>query len=119
MAHDSSSEPVDDVAVGPNPIVGPTADNLVYESRIEYEGTDEVAVIVVDAIANIRDMPVTDLVGRIDDAVDPDALDRIVRPLPDGTARSGWVTFHLCDCLVRLSGDGRLQIFDGREGSGD
>lgn len=119
MAHDPSPETVDDSTAGVDPIVGSTDDNLVYETRIEYRGTEEVAVIIVDAIADVKDVPVANLVGRIDDAVDPDALDRIVRPLPDGTPRSGRVTFSLCDCTVRLSGDGRLQIFEGSEGSGE
>lgn len=118
MADESSSETVATSSPSTNPVVGPTADDLVHETEIEYEGADEVAVIVVDAIAEARDCPVPDLVDRIDDAVDPDALNRIVRPLPDGTPRRGWVTFHLCDCLVRLSGDGRLQIFDEKERSG-
>lgn len=90
----------------------PTADNLVHESRIEYANGGDVAVTIVDVIAEVQNEPVTDLLSRIDDAVDPGALDRIVRPLPDGTHRSGWVTFYLCDCTVRLYGDGRLKIFD-------
>lgn len=89
-----------------------TPDQLVHESRITYDGGQEVSVTVVDVISRIRDRPVTKLVHRIDEAVDPDALDRIVRPLPDGTPRNGWVTFRVCDCTVRLHGDGLLQIYD-------
>lgn len=110
----SDSPPADrrDRESGATPFVEPHAADLVYETRIEYGGTEEVAVTVVDAIAEVRDRPVSELVSRIDEAVEPDALDRIVRPLPDGTPRTGRVTFPLCDCLVRLSGDGRLRIFD-------
>lgn len=90
----------------------PTADNLVHESRIRYETGGDVAVTIVDVIAEVKNKPIEDLLSRIDEAVDPGALDRIVRPLPDGSPRSGWVTFALCDCTVRLYGDGRLKIFD-------
>lgn len=100
-------------------VPGSTADQLVHESYISYEAREEVSVTIVDVIAEIRDQPVTDLVPRIDGAVDPDALDRIVRPLPDGTPRSGMVTFRVGDCLVRLHGDGLLQIYDSPEGPVD
>lgn len=115
----SDTPPVDrpDGESGARPVVEPHDANLIYETRIEYGGTEEVAVAVVEAIAEVRDRPVSELVSRIDDAVEPDALDRIVRPLPDGTPRTGRVTFPLRDSLVRLDGDGRLRIFD-RGGSG-
>lgn len=90
-------------------------DRLLYESRISYEEREEVAVTIVDVISEVRNRPVSELVSRIDEAVDPDALDRIVRPLPDGTPRTGWVTFRLCDCTVRLSGDGLLHIYGSAE----
>lgn len=92
-----------------------TADHLVHESYISYEAREEVSVTIVDVIAEIRDQPLTELVPRIDGAVDPDALDRIVRPLPDGTPRTGVVTFSVSDCLVRLHGDGLLRIYDSSE----
>lgn len=93
----------------------PPADDLVHESRIRYDNGADVAVTIVDVLAEVQNQPVTDLLSSIDDAVDPGALDRIVRPLPDGTPRNGWVTFALCDCTIRLYGDGRLQIFDDAE----
>lgn len=96
--------------------VAPSPDTLIAETRVTFDGREDVAVTVVDAIATERDKPVSALVSRIDDAVDPDALNRIVQPLPDGTRRTGWVTFFICDCMVRLHSDGRLQIFDCPDG---
>lgn len=91
-------------------------DNRIADTQVTFDGREGVAVMVVDEIAEERDEPVTALVSRIDEAVDPDALNRIVRPLPDGTRRTGRVTFFFCDFMVRLHGDGRLQIFDCRDG---
>lgn len=90
-------------------------DDLVAESRVTFDGPEDVAVSVVDVIAKEGEEPVTELVSRIDEAVDPDALNRIVRPHSDGTTRNGRVTFILCDYLVRLHSDGRLQVFDSVE----
>lgn len=105
-----------DGATESKPVTGPgnlrTTDNLVHESYVSYEAREEVSVTIVDVISEIRNQPATDLVPRIDRAIDPDALDRIVRPLPDGTPRNGWVTFRVCECLVRLHGDGLLRIYD-------
>lgn len=89
--------------------------NLVAESWVTFDGPEDVAVSVVDVIARESGEPVTELVSRIDEAVDPDALNRIVRPLSDGTTRSGLVSFVLCGYLVRLHSDGHLQVFDGVE----
>lgn len=89
-----------------------SADNLIAETRVTFDGSEDVAVAVVDVIARERGEPVSELVSSIDEAVDPDALNRIVRPHADGSTRTGWVTFFLCDCMVRLYSDGRLQIFD-------
>lgn len=93
-------------------------DNRLVDTQVTFDGRGDVAVMVVDEISEERDESVTALVSRIDEAVDPDALNRIVRPLPDGTSRTGRVTFFFCDCLVRLHSSGRLQIFDCRDGSG-
>lgn len=103
-------------AANGSPSIAPSPGTLIAETQVTFDGREDVAVTVVDAIATERDEPVTELVSRIDEAVDPDALNRIIRPLPDGTRRTGWVTFFLCDCLVRLHSDGRLQIFACRDG---
>lgn len=96
--------------------VSPSPDNRIADTQVTFDGHEDVAVVVVEEIAEERDEPVTALVSCIDEAVDTDALNRIVRPLPDGTRRTGRVTFSFCDYLVRLHNDGRLQIFDCRDG---
>lgn len=97
---------------------------LLYEDSVDLAaGSDELAVTIVESMAEVTDRPVTELVERITEAVDPDALDRVFRPLPDGRRRTGLVSFLFCGCRVTLDSLGRLRIhrpeFDPGTGAGD
>lgn len=92
----------------------PTDDHLVSEQPVEFSGPSELSVTIVEAIADVRDVDVTDLVPRVREAVDPDALERTFRRRPDGSRRDGWVTFFCCGCRVIVDSTGHLTIYDSR-----
>lgn len=110
----ASPATVDATAVDATETPLPTDDRLVYDQHVDFGGPAELSVTIVEAIADVRDVDVTDLVPRIRRAVDPDALERIFRQHPDAPDRDGWVTFFLCDCRITVDSTGRLSIYDGR-----
>lgn len=95
------------------PVV-PEDEQLVHDGYVEFGGRDEIVVDVVEAIADVRDVPVVELVPNIQKAVDPDGLEHVFRQHPDASDREGWVTFFFRDCRVVLQSDGRLRIYDQR-----
>lgn len=84
--------------------------DIVMEHDFE-DPTSELTVTVVDAVASAVEISPTEVVPRVNDKVDPDALDRIFRPKPDGTPRQGRLTFELLDCLVTVVGDGAVLVY--------
>lgn len=113
----ASSASVDATAFDATETPPPTDDHLVYDQHVDFGGPSELPVTIVEAIAEVRDADVTELVPRIHRAVDPDALERIFRQHPDGHERDGWVTFFLCGCRITVDSTGRLSIYDGRAGA--
>lgn len=113
---DSAPSPatVDATPVDATETPRPTDDHLVYDQHVDFGGPAELPVTIVEAVAEVRDVDVTDLVPRIHRAVDPDALERIFRQHPDGHERDGWVTFFLCGCRITVDSTGHLSIYDGR-----
>lgn len=88
---------------------------LVYRTEYEYGNeTDGLTVIIVDALADVTDVSPTEIVPRISESVDPDALERVFRPLPDGSRRDGRLTFYLLDFRISLDGNGTVSIYDCR-----
>lgn len=87
--------------------------NVVFETTYEYgEAKDGLTVVIIDAIADALDVSPTEVVPRISESVDPDALERILRPLPDGTEREGHLTFFLMDYRITVFGDGTVRIVE-------
>ncbi|RLM63011.1 HalOD1 output domain-containing protein [Halorubrum sp. Atlit-26R] len=74
--------------------------------RFEYDGETEVAVAVVEAVAEVADVDPTELVPRVNDVIDPDALDRCVRSGPPGAA----VSIPFDDYRVTVRGTGTLTV---------
>lgn len=105
---DSDASPADDRP----PVVGPAAEPSVEVQHDFADSTAELTVTVIDAVATARDVSPTEVVPRVSDRVDPDALDRIFRPLPDGNTRQGRVAFELLDCLVVIDGDGTVRVYN-------
>lgn len=89
---------------------------LVFQTEYEYgTETDGLTVVIVDALASETDVSPTELVPCISESVDPDALERVLRPLPDGTRRDGRLTFYLLEFRITIDGDGTVSIYDCRE----
>lgn len=87
--------------------------SLVFETTHEYgTETDELTVLIVDAIASELNVSPAKFVSKINEAVNPDAMERILRPLPDGTKRNGQLTFFLHGFRISIHGDGTVRIFD-------
>lgn len=83
-----------------------------FETTYEYgETIDGLTVTIVDGLSEVRDVPPTEIVPRMNESVDPDALERIFRPLPDGSRRRGSVTFYLLDCRVTVDSHGTVRIY--------
>lgn len=91
----------------------------VFETQYEYsDASDSLTVIIIDAIADELDISPTEVVPKISEAVDPDALERILRPLPDGQQRNGTLVFTLLDFRIRIESDGIVRMYDARESGG-
>lgn len=83
-----------------------------YEVQFDYrDDYDSMTIAIVEAVADVRDVSVTDIVPPLSDVVDPSALERIFRPVSDDDRRRGWVTFFLCDCRVIVSSDGWIRVY--------
>lgn len=86
----------------------------VFETRYEYGGqTDGLTVVLIDAIADVKGISPADVAPKITESVDPDAMERVLRPLPDGTERNGRLTFYLLDFRITVSSDGMVRVFAG------
>jgi hypothetical protein len=102
----------------PDPVI-PADERLAHEETVELDGHSELLVTIVEAVAAVRDLPVTDIVPTIHNVIDPDGLERIFRPHSCAPNRSGWVTFFFAGCRVVLHGDGRLHIYERRPTGAD
>lgn len=77
----------------------------------EFGGTAELSTTLAHAIADVTGYDVTDIGFALNDYVDPEALDRLFAPKPDGTPRAtASLTFSLWDCQVTVSGSGRVVV---------
>lgn len=86
----------------------------VFETRYEYGGkTDGLTVVLIDAIAEVEGISPAQVAPKITESVDPDAMERVLRPLPDGTERNGRLTFFLLGYRITVRSDGIVRIFDG------
>jgi hypothetical protein len=73
----------------------------------------ELTVTIVDAVSEALDISPTEIVPRVSDHVDPDALDRLFRPAPDGGTRRGRLVLELQGCHVEIVGDGTIFVYSG------
>jgi hypothetical protein len=80
--------------------------------RADGGGAESVVVRVVEAVARAEDVPVADLDWNLEDHVDPDALNRLVRH--DGAP---WdLEFGARGHTVCVDSDGTVEV-DGRTGT--
>lgn len=86
------------------------ADSPLLRTSLNRDET--VSVAVVSAVAALENVRVEDL-PPLYDAVDPGALNELVR-----TLQTGAITFAYTGYLVRVSSDGVIQISDGDASAG-
>jgi hypothetical protein len=99
------------------PRVAESTAEPIFETQYEYGSeTEGLTVVIIDAIADAMGVSPTEVAPRISDSVDPDAMERVLRPRPDGTERSGRLTFYLCRFRVTIDSDGTVTIHERGEG---
>lgn len=72
---------------------------------------ESVSTAVIGAVADANGVDAIDLEPRLDDAVDPDALERLFRYGASGEPRSaGRVSFRMAGCDVVVRSAGRVTV---------
>lgn len=84
---------------------------LIVEHDFDNQ-TSELTVTVVDAVSQVAGITPTEIVPRVTDSLDPDGLDRLFQPGPDGQPRSGRLVFELLEYTVEVHGDGTVAVYD-------
>lgn len=81
----------------------------------DWESDGPVVVTVAEALAAFSDRSV-DQIPPVYDAVNPDALDVLVRPRDDRVAETVRVAFAVpeLDCTVSVDADGRIEVAERR-----
>lgn len=82
-----------------------------YFVQHDFDGPATLTTTLAHAISDVSDVDVTDTGFRLNDHVDPDALDRLFRPKGDGTPRmDGHLTFTVWGYQVTVYSDGQIAI---------
>lgn len=74
----------------------------------EYDGETEVGVAVAEAVAAVADVDPMELMTRVHDVIDPDALDQCVRSASADAA----VSFTFDDYRVTVRGTGTVTVVE-------
>jgi hypothetical protein len=70
-----------------------------------------VGTTVVRAVSEVVGVRPTELPVELNEVVDPDAMEDLFAPRPDGEPRAdGRVEFELLDCAVVVHADGRVVV---------
>ena len=87
-----------------------TDDSTLYVAHHDVE-EDGLSVTLSLALAAATDSSPTEFLPRFQEYVDPDALDRMFRPQPNGDLRKGG-PFHLTveDIEVEIHNTGRIEL---------
>lgn len=88
-----------------------------YQLYHDWGSSDRISIRIVSAVAAITDTPPTEM-SPLYTRVDPDALDRLFRPIPteDRRGLASTLSFTLNGCEVTIYGDGRIEIQLPNEG---
>lgn len=78
---------------------------------------DELALTIVEAVAERDGVDVTDLQPPLHDVVDTDALESLFERTPDGATAS--VSFAYCGYTVRVDATGDVEISDAELDTAD
>ena len=82
----------------------------VYRVRHDWNGDVPLSTVVVSAVAAVAETDPLDI-GPLGASLDPDALDDLFAPRPNGLARDeGEVAFSLADHRVAVSAAGEVEI---------
>jgi len=82
-----------------------------YYAQHDFDGTATLTTTLVHAISNVTGADVTEAEQTLSDHADPEALDRLFRPRPDGTFRlGGELTFTIWGHRVTVANDGQISI---------
>lgn len=90
--------------------------NGVRHPRTHYghhdvDGSARLSTTVVHELAHVMDVDVTDTGFTLSESVDPDALDRLFKPRPDGTPRPpGHIAFQVRGYRVTVYSSGDIVI---------
>lgn len=81
-----------------------------YCVRYDPSSVRDLSTVLVQALADVKGVDPIEI-PRLNDVVDPDAMNAIFRAKPDGTPREGGrLAFTLSGAEVVVHGDGRIQI---------
>ena len=72
----------------------------------QWDGDTEVGIAIAEAVAAVEEVDPMDLEPRVNDVVDPDALDRALRSAPSGAS----FAFPFGEYLVTVWSDGELVV---------
>jgi len=75
-------------------------------TAFEWDDDTEVGIAVVESVAAVADVDPMNLEPRINDVVDPDALDRTLRSSPSSAS----FAFPFGDYLVTVWSNGKLVV---------
>lgn len=82
-----------------------------YRRYHDWESNDRVSTVIIEAVAAVTDTPPTNM-GPLYEVVDPDALNHLFPPLPNGSRCQAErkITFTLNECDITVYGDGLIEI---------
>lgn len=82
-----------------------------YVVQHRFDGPAELTTTLVHAVADVTGADPTDVEFAVANYVDPDALNRLFKPKPDGTVRAhGEYRFTVWNYHVTVSSDGRIAV---------
>ncbi|WP_336003423.1 HalOD1 output domain-containing protein [Halorientalis halophila] len=82
-----------------------------YVVHHEFGGPAELTTTLAHAVADVTGVDVTETGFTLNDYVDPDALDRLFAPKPDGSPRTnGHLSFSVWNCQVTVYSTGQIVV---------
>ncbi|MCU4801612.1 hypothetical protein OB920_14630 [Halobacteria archaeon HArc-gm2] len=91
-------------------------DTRNYFVRHDFDGAAELTTTLAHAISDVTGIDVTDTGFTLNDHVDPEALDRLFAPKPDGTPRTnGHLSFTVWNHQVTVYSNGQIAIVPPRQ----
>ena len=85
-------------------------DQDAYYATYDWGGEEPLRIFVARIVAEVADSSPTEL-GALYKSINPEALDEVFEPLPDGSTRAGGgVWFTLDDYRVTIHSDGAVEV---------